>query len=154
MTQPPNISGTWKQYNIYYLDQNTPNEEVSLKDIQHLDSQDIKIKQKESFITYESLKPNILRPVLGTRLGIWKPTYLDGEIINWANLNAREQPCCSWEAVVGDYDDSGLQFFSIVDVDKCGNPVKLFSTRVESGFQPDNDLQHPYVSHSLLKKIK
>ena len=150
----PNISGRWKLYDSYYLTQNTPDEEVSLRKIQHLDPLDFAIEQKGLFLTCIEGVPLELRPNEGKRLGIWKPTYLDGEIINWANLNAREQPCCSWEAIFSDYDDSNILFLAIVDVDKCGDPIKLHLTGVESGFQPGNPIQHPIVAYGTLTKMK
>lgn len=56
--------------------------------------------------------------------------------------------------MVTDYDDSITQFISIVDVDKCGNPIKLSTRWIESGFQPGNPLQFPLVSQSIMIKMK
>ncbi|CAH6419719.1 Hypothetical protein HVR_LOCUS796, partial [uncultured virus] len=74
---------------------------------------------------------------------------VNGQVFNWANLNAREQLDCSWEILLGDFDDGAIHFIKILETDESENPIKLYFTWVESGFIKGNKEQKTYSRLSI-----
>ncbi|CAH6419978.1 Hypothetical protein HVR_LOCUS1035 [uncultured virus] len=160
--QPPNISGRWKGENVY-LRQETPDQNITLKDIKTFDYNS-KIKQKGLFVTWKE-ESNIVRNESGLRLGVWRPIYKYERIDNCDQRSRLDSGCkrdkvpstgaCvyAWELLLSDSDDSNIGFVQVAKKDDNGNPIKLHVSFVESGFQKGNPEQKPTVGDMYLKKV-
>ncbi|CAH6419201.1 Hypothetical protein HVR_LOCUS399 [uncultured virus] len=138
LLNPPNISGTWKSSIYTYLRQEYPDQTITLKDIEYQEIPLAKIKQKGLFITYDQGSSGLSESK--PRAGIWRPIFLNGKI--------------NWELLLSDNIDNHINFMQVMKSDECGNPTKLYSVVVESGFMKGNPEQTPEVAYRTLKKIR
>lgn len=119
--RPPNIAGKWI-ISFCYLRQKTFNQEVSFKDIRS-ETAKWDVEQKGVFII-SKYYANEIQPQDTVRLGVWRPTYKDGKVVNW-------------ELYLADADDSEIMLFQVVKSDH-DQPIILQTTGVESGFNENN----------------
>jgi hypothetical protein len=78
-------------------------------------------------------------PVSRNRLGIWKPTLVNGKPI-------------AWEVLLADWDDTNIGFVQVLETDECDKPVKLFVNFIKSFVSQVNTLQNQSVSRGIMIK--
>ena len=130
---PPNVSGVWKNP-FCFLEQNGLDADISLCDVAG-SSTIINIKQQGVFVIFRA-KPSIVRPYSKDRIGVWRPIYQDGDIVNW-------------ELYVTDYDDNQISILQVAKTDN-GRATILHISTSESGFDLNNPLQKPLVATGFL----
>ena len=135
--RPPNIEGTWLLTNRYSIIHGDPNHNPTLKDIQRLPDIDIILTQKKEFVVWTFVQQTALIPVLNNRLGVWKPTLIDGKI-------------AGWELLLADYDDTNIGFIQVLKKDRHGVPQKLTIQLVESYDSATNQLQSQSVNTATM----
>ena len=136
---PPNIEGLWVLTREYGIIDDNPDVEITLDDIIRFPDNNIRIKQRGEFITWEFLETNDIVPTLRNRLGVWKPTLINGTPL-------------TWELLLSDWDDSSIGFIQVLETDDCDIPVKLFANFVESFTGTDSVQAQTVARATLIKK--
>jgi hypothetical protein len=134
---PPDIAGHWLLTNTFVITDDNLNTEPTLDDIIKRPDNGVRIKQKREFITYKYMQTTEFIPVLRNRLGIWKPTLVNGVPI-------------TWEVLLADWDDTALGFIQVLETDDCGKPIKLLFDQVESFTSPTDTTQASTVVRGIL----
>ena len=131
---PPDIEGTWSFSQEKILSQNTQWVSPTIKDITTFEGCIVKIVQKNSFVTIESLNtPTVVR------LGIWKPTFHNGETITWELVLSNN-----------DNNNNNIAFLQVIENDTFGRAARILYNAVESGFSVLNLNQRPSVAQAIL----
>lgn len=134
---PPDIRGQW-YYFVKILRQETPSSKPSFDQYrysQYLTS----IEQDNDFVILTAAATPPLRPEPGYNLGYWNKVYTATGFF--------------WQLSIPDYDDNGMYFVTVSEVDCNGIPTKLSGSYIESGFNPPNPLQLPTVGGVTYTKI-
>ncbi|CAH6419755.1 Hypothetical protein HVR_LOCUS832 [uncultured virus] len=132
---PPQIAGNWLITNNISVEQLTPGSPVKFNSDIDV-TQRIRITQKGELVTVKYLEATTWRPTVGSRCGVWEPTFRDGGVV-------------SWKLFLSDYDDESYAYLQVYKVSDCGEVRKLWYNAVESGFNSDNPIQHPYASRAI-----
>jgi hypothetical protein len=140
--EPPNIAGKWKGKSTVLTQQGSIGQRYNnyATDINNITSfQKIYcIEQNGLFVTWLS-QADGGRPFACTQLGIWRPVFRDGEVINW-------------ELYITDYDDNQTAIVQVIKTTKTGIPSKIYRTSFESGFSHSNNLQKSEVISTVLTR--
>lgn len=122
--EPPNVAAKWR-FRFCVLRETQPNQQVEFNDIDSL-SGVTEIQQFGVFVIFR-IPQNPTRPIDVTRLGVWHPTIINGQITDW-------------KLYTTDGDDTQLGIINVAKYDD-NQPTVLQTTEFESGFDANNPAQ-------------